>query len=254
MDDSLLNPGKAQHSGERRSRSRRAADNAEPLKVTIESAAKQKYSYNAKQYRLDRSRYRLEKKAYCAACCTMIFLIVYTVLTGILALFSVKSNGTAKETLMRSQRPWVANDEGATLTIDKVEDDSVSGSFTFTAKNFGPSPALNVGQTIYPFVRTLPDASEFEEAKKKACGGAFTTSSIAGDSIFPQQTHTYTTSGAFYVAGINPKYTTILIEGCIAYRDQFDPRQTTHYTSFCLMGNIRDPNPLHLCGINERAD
>jgi hypothetical protein len=160
----------------------------------------------------------------------------------------------ARDTLMRSQRPWLVNDGPASVAIDKVSNDSISGEFTFTLKNLGPSPALVVGEEIRPFARTFQEKADvFEEARRAACQEADTKASIAGDSIFPQQTHSYTTSGAFFVSGITPKYGTVLISGCIAYRDQFDTTRTTHHTTFCLMTDIKTPAKLFLCGNNERA-
>lgn len=79
--------------------------NAEPLIVTIEPQTKNKYSYTAKQYRLDRARYRLEKKAHGAAHWTMIFLMISTGLTMIVAVSSILATVVAKKqaTLMRQQ-------------------------------------------------------------------------------------------------------------------------------------------------------
>lgn len=68
---------------------------------------------------------------------------------------------------MRSQRPWLVNDGLASLAIGKVSNDSISGEFTFTVKNFGPSPALVVGEEIRPLVRTFQEKTNvFEEARR----------------------------------------------------------------------------------------
>lgn len=170
----------------------------------------------------------------------------------------IKQNELTRNALLANQRPWLGNDGPATLTIDSVEADYASGRFTFTVKNFGPSPALSVGQGIQPFVRSAEGAKnnsyDFDKAREQACGAAYTNAFIAGTSIFPQQTFTYTHSGGFNVQGITPQNQLILIEGCIAYRDQFDPTKTTHYTSFCLFGGIKTPFIPSLCGVNERAD
>jgi len=85
------NPRSADHKGDSCHENGDPADNTEPLIVTIEPQTKYKYSYDAKQYRLDRARFRLEKKAYCATHWTMIFLIIYTGLTLIVAVASVIS-------------------------------------------------------------------------------------------------------------------------------------------------------------------
>jgi type II secretory pathway component PulL len=68
----------------------------------------------AKKYALDHRRYRLEWKAYRAARLTLLFLIVYTGLTLIVAYQSIrsadatkKSADTAASQLELTQRPWV---------------------------------------------------------------------------------------------------------------------------------------------------
>jgi hypothetical protein len=170
----------------------------------------------------------------------------------------IATNKTSHDALVASQRPWLVNDGKPILTVDKIGDDWIGGSFTFTVKNFGPSPALNIGQGIHFFVRTPHETDDvFEEARKDACQWADTDAFIAGTSIFPNQAHTYGPQGAFRVPGITPAYSNsmILVAGCIAYRDQFDIHHTTHHTTFCLMGSAKDkPMPLYLCGHDEIAN
>jgi hypothetical protein len=150
MDDSLQgNSGDARHGDDRRYQNRRASDNAEPLTVTIESAAKQQYSYAAKQYRLNRAGYRLQKKAYCATHWTMVFLIIYTGLTLVVAVSSViatvftkraaqaanVSADTAQKQFEASQRPY--------LGVDTIKQAGFKGGMLISAqlKNFGTVPA-----------------------------------------------------------------------------------------------------------------
>ncbi|MGO9642783.1 MAG: hypothetical protein ACLP1Y_15925 [Candidatus Acidiferrales bacterium] len=211
-------------------------------------------------------RDRLERWKFGVEVATVIIIAIYT---GIAAwqlremrkatVAATKSADTAKDTLVRSQRPWLGNDGDETLAISEVSDGMLAGKFTFSVKNYGSSPALSVGQAIYPCVRIHGDMSDFEAAKKEACGQADTVAFITGNSIFPQQSYGYGTKGAFVVPGLRKEIGRIVIEGCLAYTDQFDPAHTIHHTSFCIVGDaqsrdIQNSRTLGLCGYHEIAD
>jgi hypothetical protein len=99
-----------------------------------------------------------------------------------------KATDTARDTLIRSQRPWLVNDGEATFMVDSSNEDSVSLSFTFHVKNFGPSPALDVGYGLHPFVRNVSDKPNlFDEARTQACELADGMVKVRGDSIFPRR-------------------------------------------------------------------
>ncbi len=164
------------------------------------------------------------------------------------------SNKINRENVIAAQRPWLTNDGNGSLVITDVSEDALTGSFTFNVKNFGPSPALDVGQAIQLFVRTRGDMSEFDEAKKKACQSADAGAVVGGNSIFPQQTHNYSWEPSFLVPGLRKEIGVILIEGCLAYTDQFAPKRITHHTTFCVMGGIKNTGKLALCGYHEIAD
>jgi len=181
------------------------------------------------------------------------FLIAYTVYAGLQWCEMRKSTKTAQETLVRSQRPWLVNDGPATYEIGQYfkEQDLTGVTFTFQVKNFGPSPGLGVGEGIQPSIRTSGDTHEFDDARKKACQVADGMVSVSSQTIFPQQTISY--SNSEFISNLGNRKV-VLFYGCIAYRDQFDTKHTTHHTTFCLFGPIAEPHSLGGCGINEEAD
>ena len=68
-----------------------------PLTVTIEPS-RNKNSYQAKEYRLNRIRHLLEKKTYHVQKWTMIFMVAYTGLTLIIAVASIVASYEARMT------------------------------------------------------------------------------------------------------------------------------------------------------------
>jgi len=172
----------------------------------------------------------------------------------------IMTNRISHDALVASQRPWLMNDGTATYTFRISGKDMATTTFTFNVKNFGPSPALDVGFGIYPFIRGDPNGGPerhdlFEDARKQACQSADGIITVSGNSIFPQQVHTYGTGGMIEGSMVS-KVGAVLFYGCIAYRDQFDTKHTTHYTTFCVFGPVKEPHPpqLALCGRNELAD
>jgi hypothetical protein len=163
------------------------------------------------------------------------------------------SADTARDTLVRSQRPWLVNDGPATYKVgDVYKDQDMAGvTFSFQIKNFGPAPALDAGFGLQPFIRTAGDMHDFDNARKQACQLADGVINVSSQTIFPQQTVNYTTGGFIPSFG---KVQVVLFYGCIAYRDQFDTGHTTHHTTFCVFGPIKEPHSLALCGVNEIAN
>ncbi len=206
-----------------------------------------------KRDRLERWKFRVEVT-------TAIIIAIYT---GIAAWqlcemrkatrAATKSADTAQDTLIRSQRPWLVNDGPATYKVGSVykAQDSAGVNFSFSVKNLGPSPALDAGFGVQPFVRTSGDTRDFEGARKQACQLADGVVNVNSQTIFPQQIVDYGTGG--FIPNFS-KVRTVLFYGCIAYRDQFDTKHTTHHTTFCVVGPIKEPHSLGLCGINEIAD
>ena len=194
---------------------------------------------------------------------TWLAVIAATIYAGIAALqlhemrkatvAATSSAITAKETMIRSERPWIGNVGGEEVKINIVNTNTVVGNMKFLAKNFGPSPGLNVGVGAFPFIRRTGDTKDFTEARKQACMWAETNALVLGDSIFPQETRKYDAVILSPVEGIE-KVDRMLFAGCIAYRDQFDTTHATHHTSFCMMGEIKHLGALYNCGTGDIAD
>jgi hypothetical protein len=167
---------------------------------------------------------------------------------------AVEAKNVARDALVRSQRPWVGR-EGASYVIYESRTDAISLTFDFDVKNFGPSPALNVGYGLQPFVRSISEKPTlFQDMRRQACQFANAYAGVAGDSIFPGQISKWGTTGAFPVPGLKQGTRNILFYACIAYRDQFDTEHTTHHTTFCVFGPIAKPYSLVSCGEHDLAD
>ena len=162
--------------------------------------------------------------------------------------------GTAHDALVRSNRPWLTDEGVPKLTFKLLPDDTVAGNLVFPVRNLGPSPALEVGVGAIPFIRHAGDGSDFVLARKESCQWAETTVRSGGDSLFPQQVKQYDAAILKTVPGFGSRAKRFLISGCIAYRDQFDRTRTTHHTSFCVMGDVSQPELLYNCNNGEMAD
>jgi hypothetical protein len=194
-----------------------AADNAEPIMVTIEPQVKNKHSYEAKNYRLDRARYRLEKKAYCAAKWTMIFLIAYTALTLVVALTSVIGTVNTNR-LLRATNAGVLKPELG-LSRDTIN---------LTFHNIGKGSVRKIAAKYRITWEHLPDespiwASEWKSyaaAVEQAGEGEPNETIIPGFRI-PEDWNAYIHS-----------QTAIKVDGTAGYSDGFD-NIPTH--PFCIM-------------------
>jgi hypothetical protein len=121
-----------------------ASGDGEPLIVTIEPQTKNKYSYDAKQYSLDGARFRLEKKAYRTAHRTMVFLIIYTGLTLVVAVAAIVSAVAAKQSANSFERQL---EESLAANIDttvQFDIDQVVVDLQNRGKGFAPWVQLDV--------------------------------------------------------------------------------------------------------------
>jgi hypothetical protein len=136
-----------------------STDKVEPLIVTIEPQTKNKDSYEAKQYRLDCASYRLNqksyklnRKAYRVSHRTMVYLLIYTGLTLVVAVSSViasyyarKSADTTKQSVqayMNSTSAYLSF--GEEFTVGKEIPGSKESEATVDIINLGNSPAIDV--------------------------------------------------------------------------------------------------------------
>jgi hypothetical protein len=238
----------------------RETSKVESLTATIKGFQEMRDSNEAKKYALDHRRYRLEWKGYRVSRGTAVFLLIYTIITGLIAIYSIRSanaakesSDTAKQTMILSQRPWLGKETVLGLKISIVNTNVVAGELDFTAKNFGHSPALKVGVGAFPFIRTRGDDGDFTRAREEACKWADTSAQMGGDANFPEQTKQYNAMVLWQVENVE-KSKMILVAACIAYRDQFDITRSTHHTGFCVMGTIANLQSLYGCGTEEIAD
>jgi hypothetical protein len=225
------------------------------LFATIKAIKEANGSAEAKQYALDHRRYRLEWKGFMLGRIGAWVLVAYTALTAVITIYSIRTADITKETMIRAQRPWLGKERVAELSTEILPNSEfVAGQLGVNIKNFGPSPALNAGLGAQPFIRRHGDTSDFTKARQEACGMAKTLGSVAGSSVFPQQVYEFFAPVGAQIDGINKiaKTATVLVAGCIAYSDQFDPGgNTIHYTSFCVMGKIGNLDNTHTCDTQE---
>jgi hypothetical protein len=217
-------------SGNRGHTNRRASDNEEPLTVTIEPS-RQKYSYEAKQYRLDRARYRLEKKAYCTAHWTMVFLIIYTGLTLIVAVMSIisgfaakKSADTATNQLELTLRPWVFVKDAKVVSPLTFDKEWAHVTFEITLHNSGLTPAVNA--VISPKLYPLPLIETAKRPIERLCDATSYANSSTGLLLFPNtdsppQTLTFGMSKGEIADNTHDGVLVITPLICVLYRPTF---------------------------------
>jgi hypothetical protein len=240
MNESIQESGDINSGRDRRQKYRRASDNTEPLTVTIEPASKQQYSYDAKQYRLDRAKYRLEKKAYSTSHWTMIFLIVYTGLTLIVAITSIitalaakHSSDSAVNSYKLTKRHTEDTDEAIVYVRGETTEDG-SNVYRVTVANTGKISAHSVAAHIEISQHTLPS-----DAKQKT----FAAFDINQDELrIDTPVFKETVLEGFGAADWEKIHTlkeSIRIEGTLSYENGFDDRRNP---TFC-QELLTQPNP-----------
>ncbi len=230
------------------------------------STQKNEDTYLAKQYALDKTRYRMEKRVARLTCWTLAVLALYTGLTGIIAWQSVKSTratsasvvaeeqsvAAQKDAIIRQQRPWIGLDHvpviwskkyGAKLPLEVPvhgTNDVVTG---VVVKNTGPSPALGLGLSIR-VVKIVPDAPDstnhYDQILKASCDVAelgplrLSPDTVSGPTVFPSQIFTlwYPFQGLPFEDKLDDGDHFYYL-GCIAYIDQFGDKPI-HHTTFCF--------------------
>jgi hypothetical protein len=157
------NPRSADFEGGRR-KNGDPADGTEPLIVTIEPQTKGKHSYEAKYYRLDRARLRLEKEAYRTARCTMIFLIIYTGLTLAVAAASIVSAYAAKRSADTATKVMHIDDRAWIMFIWDVPHPSDQDLLVVTSHmvNYGKTPAFKLRVVAAATLASINDMPEFD--------------------------------------------------------------------------------------------
>jgi len=156
------NPRSAHDKGNSCQKNNDSSNSTEPLIVTIEPQSKNKHPYEAKNYRLNRTRFRLEKKAYYTAHWTMIFLIIYTSLTFVVAVASIISDYVANKSAnaahmaavtaqrqvadyeMREAPELVMEDKEVTKVTENANNDTIVIEGKFKIRNKGSTAAVHI--------------------------------------------------------------------------------------------------------------
>jgi hypothetical protein len=174
---------------------------------------------------------------------------------------------TARETLVRSQRPWVGVDEIRVLPTDVSGE--VKIKLGFFVRNYGPSPALHEYLGWTPLLGSKYGADEQHRELvtmgDEACRGigALISGATAvrtegkgvGYSIFPNSRIYDDLGGEWGLSGRDINLP-LHIVGCIGYLDQW---HTVHHTMFCYEtpGRAIDFMRNHTllpCMTNDEAD
>lgn len=204
-------------------------------------------AYDAKQYALDKLRFRMEKNAFCVGTCTLVIIAIYTGLTAYQSHQSKRSadaaetaahaaksaSETTASELELAERPWV----DAITTVDGSFSFDINGAnvpLKLTLRNTGHSPAVRVG--IWPvmfFGANIANASAFRD---KACEDAPKMQSM-GITLFPsaapfEQQYTVSLSKEEIEKGKasnqfpGSKFGEVILSPtvavCIAYRSTYD--------------------------------
>jgi hypothetical protein len=199
----------------------------------------------------------------------LIVLVVYAVAT--IAIWCANKNAAdaaknaadvARDTLLRSQRPWVGL--AGPINPQRFQlNPEVSIQTALPLKNFGTSPALKVMATIEPV-----DNKGLHERAPHVCdlilrfvNGTIPENQLQG----PQIKRGFTLfPGEVLSEGIGTgdstlkpgSVDTLYFIGCIAYRDQFEKTHTTH---FCvetpwLAKSYKLGQPLISCSVYNEVD
>ena len=226
-----------------------AAQNAEPLIVTIEPQAKNKYSYEAKTYRLERARYRLEKKAYRAAHWTVVFLVIYTTLTLILAVSSIISTRTANRNLKEAYRPrlLLTGIDRVTRSAPNVEPVFVvDGQGRFAAQVILPNTGMLVAKNVRFF--RFSDLGQPDQFHKLDYQEILTEDKI----VAPRVDNVDYSHRIFGTRTVSESETSQLQQDklwaifsvLVSYDDDFG---TTHHTEYCGIFALKTDNARKVC-------
>jgi hypothetical protein len=224
----------------------------QPADHSVVSSGEQGKTHNARQQTLDEKRFGLEQDAFKVGKWTLAVLALYTALTAyqscqakrsadatVIAANAAKNSAdTAKDTLTRSQRPWLGIDHAPTITFYPVG--AVPAATAVVIRNFGPLPALGVGydlrtlnfhSSVADYNKVLDNSCNIAELSTMKYGGT-----AFGPSIFPNQLFTMFSAtqegGTPYNERIGDASEFIII-GCIAYIDQVSDKPI-HHTTLCF--------------------
>lgn len=145
---------------------------------------------------------------------------------------------TAKQALIRGQRPWVGPENEPNVTLNKTNE-GIQSLIAIPIRNYGLSPALHVSYYLEP-VDISNSLTNIQEASKRFCQmaeiGAITTDKVPGTNygfyLLPNEVQRILDKRAW-----DAQKPFNAVAGCIAYVDQFHdtPVQSPiHHTSLCF--------------------
>ncbi len=237
MNQSLQGSGETKGKPIGRESDCHCADHEEPITVTIEPSVENKNSYKSKEYRLNHIRYRLEKKLFdiqtfrwrkkkrSIPFFTLIFMVIYTVFTSIIAVESIVSTNSAKNAFKATAAGVIRADIG----IDNR--DTVNVSFA----NKGKGNASKVKARYRLTLQTIPEGNILWSSDWK---NAYSEVVQQGEGV----------ENPTVIDGFNAKHLTPFInskealraEGDFTYNDGFG---NVGPVGFCIMlaGNLGTP-------------
>jgi hypothetical protein len=194
-------------------------------------------------------------------------LVVYTIFTGLMycankkAADAAKSAAdTARDALVKSNRPWVGiDDQPVVVQIQEMNKGVWKFVVRYKVKNFGKDIALHIGFAGKVSESGTPETFKSEADTFCAIAENLTKPIYPGDKgtgpyIFPG--NWINKQGGQIGARVDGS-TKFDVIGCIVYSDQFN--SPIHHTRFCFMSKstiakVRPNQILSPCLVNEDAD
>lgn len=145
---------------------------------------------------------------------------------------------TAKQALVRGQRPWVGPENEPNVALNK-SNEGIQSVIVIPIRNYGLSPAFHISYYLEP-LDIGNSLNDIQEASKRFCQiaeiGAITTDKVPGTSfgfyMLPNAVQRILDKRAW-----NAQKPFNAVVGCVAYVDQFHdtPIQSPiHHTSLCF--------------------
>lgn len=145
---------------------------------------------------------------------------------------------TAKQALVRGQRPWVGPENEPNVALNR-SNEGIQSVIVIPIRNYGLSPAFHISYYLEP-LDIGNSLNDIQEASKRFCQiaeiGAITTDKVPGTSfgfyMLPNAVQRILDKRAW-----NAQKPFNAVVGCVAYVDQFHdtPIQSPiHHTSLCF--------------------
>jgi hypothetical protein len=152
-----------------------------------------------------------------------------------------KSADTAQDALVIGQRPWAGTEREPSVTLKENNLGWIDAQAAVAIKNFGQSPALNIGYHMMP-LGYEGIVNDIQSTQEQFCQRAELEPALSkenpklkytGFSIFPNGTYTVFSP----LPSMIPPNHRVAVLGCLAYVDQFHKTAVNspiHHTRFCF--------------------